>query len=175
MLIPTTTLFNIIYRWTIKLTWTLQHATHIIPQTTYYHYWSARTKTDNNKMTENQLKVLTKGLFTWKWGTQGRWGNPLRWGNLPVHIIAHFNLITFTWYVGRPTKVGITVCQGNPLSWQQICHVNVSRWGYLPSWGQIRNTSNLGKIRFGGGFTALLKVTIDSNSTEGCSRSSKWV
>ena len=97
------------------------------------------------KWLKNQLKFLTKGLFTWKWGTPGRWGNPLRWGNLPVRIIAHFNLITFTWYVGRPTKVGITVCQGNPLSWQQICHVNVSRWGYLTSWGQIRNTSNLGK------------------------------
>ena len=26
-----------------------------------------------------------KGLFTW------------RWGNPPVHIISHFNLITFTW------------------------------------------------------------------------------
>ena len=69
--------------------------------------------------------------------------------------------------------MGITVCQGNPLSWQQICHVKVSRWGYLTSWGQIRNTSNLGKIHFGGGFAALLKVSIDSNSTEGCSRSSK--
>ena len=127
------------------------------------------------KWLKNQPKFLTKGLFTWKWGTPGRWGNPLRWGNLPVRIIAHFNLITFTWYVGRPTKMGITVCQGNPLSWQQICHVNVSRWGYLTSWGQIRNTSNLGKIHFGGGFAALLKVSIDSNSTEGCSRSSKWV
>ena len=26
----------------------------------------------------------------------GRWGNPLTWGNPPVHIISHFNLITFT-------------------------------------------------------------------------------
>ena len=26
-----------------------------------------------------------------------RWGNPLRWGNPSVHIISHFNLITFTW------------------------------------------------------------------------------
>ena len=31
-----------------------------------------------------------KGLFTWKWGTQGRWDNPLRWGkknNPPLHVI----------------------------------------------------------------------------------------
>ena len=40
---------------------------------------------------------LTKGLFTWSWGNPDEWGNPLRWGNLPVHIISHFNLITFTW------------------------------------------------------------------------------
>ena len=89
--------------------------------------------------------------------------------------ICHFNLTTFTWYVGRSAKVDITVCQGNLLSWKQICHVNVSRWGYLPSWGQIRNTSNSGKNHLGGGFASLLKVTIESNSTEGCSNNSKWV
>ena len=27
------------------------------------------------KWLQNQLKFLTKGLFTWKWGTPGRWGN----------------------------------------------------------------------------------------------------
>ena len=37
-----------------------------------------------------------KGLFTWRWGTPGRWGNPLRWRNPPVHMISHFNVITFT-------------------------------------------------------------------------------
>ena len=37
-----------------------------------------------------------KSLFTWRWGTPGRWDNPLRWGNPPIHIIYHFNLITFT-------------------------------------------------------------------------------
>ena len=37
-----------------------------------------------------------KGPFTWRWGTPGRWGNPLRWGSPPVHIISHFNVITFT-------------------------------------------------------------------------------
>ena len=42
-------------------------------------------------------KNRIKGLFTWGWGTAGRWGNLLRWGNLPVLIISHFNLITFTW------------------------------------------------------------------------------
>ena len=40
--------------------------------------------------------VEPKALFTWRWGTPGRWGNPLRWGNPPVHIISHFNVITFT-------------------------------------------------------------------------------
>ena len=39
---------------------------------------------------------LNKGLFTWRWVAPGRWGNPLRWGNSPVHMISHFNLITFT-------------------------------------------------------------------------------
>ena len=43
------------------------------------------------------LHSFSKGLFTWRWGTPGRWDNPLRWGNPPVHIISHFNLITFTW------------------------------------------------------------------------------
>ena len=174
MVIPTTTLLNIIYKWTINMQYRLSNRLLTVTLEKWT-YWSTQTKPTTIKWLKNQLKFLTKGLFTWKWGTPGRWGNPLRSGNLPVRIIAHFNLITFTWYVGRPTKVGITVCQGNPLSWQQICHVNVSRWGYLTSWGQIRNTSNLGKIHFGGGFAALLKVSIDSNSTEGCSRSSKWV
>ena len=40
--------------------------------------------------------VDSKGLFTWRWGTPGRRGNPLRCGNPSVHIISHFNLITFT-------------------------------------------------------------------------------
>ena len=29
---------------------------------------------------------LTKGLFTWRWGTPGGWGNALWWGNPPVQI-----------------------------------------------------------------------------------------
>ena len=40
--------------------------------------------------------VITKGPFTWRWGTPGGWGNPLRWDNPPVQIISHFNVITFT-------------------------------------------------------------------------------
>ena len=40
---------------------------------------------------------MNKGLFTWRWGTPGGWDNLLRWGNPPVHIISHFNFITFTW------------------------------------------------------------------------------
>ena len=38
-----------------------------------------------------------KGLFTWRWSTPDRWGDLIRWGNPPVHIISHFNVITFTW------------------------------------------------------------------------------
>ena len=49
-----------------------------------------------------ERKMLSKGLFTRRWGTPGRWGNLLRWGNSPVHIISHFNLISFTWWVGWP-------------------------------------------------------------------------
>ena len=44
-----------------------------------------------------QVQQKIKGLFTWRRGTPGRWGNRLRCGNPPVHIISHFNLITFTW------------------------------------------------------------------------------
>ena len=43
------------------------------------------------------LTLKTKGVFTWRRGTPGKWGNPLRWSKPPVHIISHFNLITFTW------------------------------------------------------------------------------
>ena len=57
----------------------------------------------------------------------------------------------------------------------KFCHVNVSRWGNPPSRGRIRDTSNSRKIHFGGGFASLLKVTIESHSTEGCSKNSKWV
>ena len=57
----------------------------------------------------------------------------------------------------------------------KFCHVNVSRWGNPPSRGRIRNTSNSSKIHFGGGFASLLKVAIESHSTEGCSNNSKWV
>ena len=42
----------------------------------------------------------SKGLFTWRCETPGGRGNPARWGNTPVHMIYHFNLITFTSYVG---------------------------------------------------------------------------
>ena len=42
--------------------------------------------------------VCVLGGATW-------YGNgPLSWGNPPVHIISHFNLITFTWQVKWPFK-----------------------------------------------------------------------
>ena len=47
-----------------------------------------------------------------------------------------------------------------------------SRWGNPPSQGLIRETSNSCEIHFDGGFASLFKVTIESNSTEGCSKSS---
>ena len=40
------------------------------------------------------LSTSHRGIFS-VWITPGRWGNPLRLGNPPVHIISHFNLITF--------------------------------------------------------------------------------
>ena len=55
----------------------------------------------------------------------------------------------------------------------KFCHVNISRWGNPPSRGQIRDTSNSSKINFGGGFASLLRVKIESHSTEGCSKSTK--
>ena len=61
------------------------------------------------------------GLFAWTRGTPGRHGNPLRWGNPPVHIISHFNLITFTCRWGDPSRwVARSAIPANPLSWGQI-------------------------------------------------------
>ena len=51
-------------------------------------------------------------------------------------------------------------------------HVNVSRWGNPPT-RAIRDTSNSRKIPFGGDFASLLKVTIESHSTEACSKAGK--
>ena len=56
----------------------------------------------------------------------------------------------------------------------KFCHVNVSRWGNPPSRGRIRDTSNSRKIHCSGGF-ASLKVTIESHSTEVCSKNNKLV
>ena len=43
----------------------------------------------------------------------------------------------------------------------------------LQAGGRIRDTSNSRKIHFGGGFASLLKLTIESHHTEGCSKSSQ--
>ena len=48
----------------------------------------------------------------WRWETPGRWGNP------PVHIISHFNLITFT--SGGVTRRGLPHQPGVP-------HLHVNR------------------------------------------------
>ena len=42
----------------------------------------------------------------------------------------------------------------------KFCHVNISRWGNPPNRDRIRNTSYSRTIGFGGGFAALLTVTI---------------
>jgi len=47
----------------------------------------------------------------------------------------------------------------------KFCYVNVTRWGNLSSWGQIRGTSIAQKLTFGSGF-ASLKVKIESHSNE---------
>ena len=97
-------------------------------------------------------------------------------GNPPVHIISHFSLITFTDMWGdQPRRVAWSARPGNPLSRGQFCHVNVSRWGKPPSRDRIHDTSNSRKIHFGGDFASSLKVTIQSLSTEGCSKNSKCV
>ena len=54
--------------------------------------WAAvKKKVNKNTYDISSQKRVTKGLFTWRWGT------PVRWGNPPVHVISHFNLVTFTW------------------------------------------------------------------------------
>ena len=80
----------------------------------------------------------------------GRWGDPPR-------------------RVARSTRPGYSLSRG------QILPCKRSTWGNSPSRGLIRDTSNSPKIHFGGGFASLLEETIESHSTEGCSKSSKWV
>ena len=74
-----------------------------------------------------------------------------------------------------PRRVTRSTRPGYPLSRGQILPCKRSRYGNPPSRGLIRDTSNSSKIHFGGGFASLLKETIESHSTEGCSKSSKWV
>ena len=57
----------------------------------------------------------------------------------------------------------------------KFCHVNVSRWVNPPTRDRISDTSTSRKIHFGGGVALLLTVTIESRSTEGCSKNSNWV
>ena len=74
-----------------------------------------------------------------------------------------------------PRRVARSTRPGYPLSRGQILPCKRSRCGNPPSRGLIRDTSNSRKIHFGGGFASLLKETIESHSTEGCSKSSKGV
>ena len=74
-----------------------------------------------------------------------------------------------------PRRVARSTRPGNPLSWGQILPYKRSRWGNPPSRGPNRDTWNSSRIHFGGSFASLLKEKIESHSTEGCSKSSKWV
>ena len=73
-----------------------------------------------------------------------------------------------------PRRVAWSARPGNPRSQGQILLSKLWRWRNPPSWGPIRDTSNSRKIHFGGGFASLLKETVKSHSTDGCSKSSKW-
>ena len=57
-----------------------------------------------------------------------------------------------------------------PLSRVKFSHVNVSRWGNPPSRGRIRDTKFAQNSVFSGSHASLLKVTIESQSTEACSK-----
>ena len=69
-------------------------------------------------------------------------------------------------YPGLPDRVALS-------AGVKFYHVNVQGGVTRSSRSPIRDTSNSGKIHFGGSFASLLKVTIKSHSTEGCSKSSK--
>ena len=45
----------------------------------------------------NSANSLSKGLFTWGWGTPGRWGNPLWWGK---RLISYPDLTLFFFCFG---------------------------------------------------------------------------
>ena len=62
-----------------------------------------------------------------------------------------------------------------PLSRVKFSHVNVSTWGNPASRGRIRDTKFAQNSLFCGSYASLLKVTIESQRTEACSKSSKWV
>ena len=74
-----------------------------------------------------------------------------------------------------PRRVARSTRPDNPLSRGQILPCKRSKWGNPPSQGPNRDTWNSSRIHFGGSFASLLKGKIESHSTEGCSKSSKWV
>ena len=55
---------------------------------------------------------------------------------------------------------------------QKLCSATL-RWGIPPTRGRIRDTSNSRKMHSGDGFASLLKVTMESYSTESCSKGSE--
>ena len=77
-----------------------------------------------------------------------------------------------SFYLDHVYMIGGVTRRVNLSAGVKFCYVNVSRWGNPPSRGRIWNTSNSRKIHFGGDFASLLKVAIESHSTEGCSKSS---
>ena len=99
---------NISYTWSFRK----YYIAHLLTTSPYHIYKACKIRV-LFWLPGVDTKMINWGLFTWRWGTPGRWGNPLRWGNPPVHIISHFNSITFTW--------------GN------LPHVTSPTWGPLPS------------------------------------------
>ena len=74
-----------------------------------------------------------------------------------------------------PRQLAWSARPGNPSRRGQILPCKRFKVGNPPSQGRIRDTSNTRKIHFSGGFASLLniKVTIESHSTEDCSKSRK--
>ena len=99
----TTTTTNLVGR----KTWKFYSGTEKMRNASFHQGENERqwkTKVNRNTNISSKKRVTREFLEVsrfrasskWRWRTPGRWGNPLRWGNLPVHIIPHFNLITFT-------------------------------------------------------------------------------
>ena len=65
--------------------------------------------------------AVSKGLFTWKWGTSARWGPPPWWGNQCIHTISLFSWSRSNVKWGTPLRrVTRSACPDNPLRWGEF-------------------------------------------------------